>query len=498
MESSCSQRQQQQPTPIKQQQPPPKVRSVPIPQPLLVKRRSSRTSLSSCDEWADATASCQSPNALSMTPARPNQPCSHASSLQPPLSTKSSSPSLIAKAVSTSSRNNSMKGSFASMKQQSNDLTVVTQQLVLDDKGVLDDGSSTNNANTTKSPQQKQGNKYASPPVGSAGRYRLKTKHASLIDANAAGISPSSPSSSPTGTTSSSPSTPLSVPERRLKEASSSTSSPRRSGSLSRLKDDPWDWHQQQKMIWAHSFTSSSSGSNGVGERARTASTSSVATEDDMPFYYQPLQLPSTVIKGMFMAITMMSLFTFFFLGKSAAVRRNKQGVDATHARSNSGSTVDSDTNDKIPAYRLSLHSLMQRQLSNKSNNKSNDDEEHESTPYLDADKDVVEMDLDAVNHNNNEASSYDPCVAYDSGNGMDGTFDNISPLYPALVLAANSYSCFGSDSVQHILRRDLNDDTAILVDMASFGENDMNHQRFEGKTRWMYIFLCLTTVLCR
>lgn len=311
MESSSSQRQQQ-PTPIKQQ-PPSKLRSVPIPQPLLVKRRSSRTSLSSCDEWADATASCQSSNVLSMTPARPNQPSSHNSSLQPPLTTKSSSPSLIAKAVSTASRNNSMKGS-SSVKQQLNDLTVVTQQLAMDDKGVLDDSSSSNNNASvsgsgagTRSPQHKQGNKYASPPVGSAGRYRLKTKHASLIDATAAGISPSSPSSSPTGTTSSSPSTPLSVPERRLKDVTvattttttttSTSSSPRRSGSLSRLKDDPWDWHHQQKMVWPHSF-SSSSGSSGAGERARTASISSIATEDDFPFYYQPLQLQSTAIKG--------------------------------------------------------------------------------------------------------------------------------------------------------------------------------------------------------
>lgn len=334
MKSSSTQRQQP-PTPIKQQ-PPSKLRSVPIPQPLLVKRRSSRTSLSSCDEWADATASCQSSNVLSMTPARPNQPSSHNSSLQPPLTTKSSSPSLIAKAVSTSSRNNSMKGS-SSVKQQLNDLTVVTQQLAMDDKGVLDDSSnssisssSNNNASVsggggTRSPQHKQGNKYASPPVGSAGRYRLKAKHASLIDSTAAGISPSSPSSSPTGTTSSSPSTPLSVPERRLKDVTAATttttttstsSSPRRSGSLSRLKDDPWDWHHQQKMVWPHSF-SSSSGSSGAGERARTASISSIATEDDFPFYYQPLQLQSTAIKGMpFYSVLMIDPFTLFFLSR--------------------------------------------------------------------------------------------------------------------------------------------------------------------------------------
>lgn len=174
-----------------------------------------------------------------------------------------------------------------------------------------------------------------------------------------------------------------------------------------------------------------------------------------------------------------------FFLGKSTAVRRSKQAVDTTHARSSSGSTADSDTNDKIPAYRLSLHSLMQRQLSNKSNNNKSNDDEHESTAYLDADKDVVEMDLDAINHNNNnnnnDASNFDPCIAYDSGNGMDGAFENLSPLYPALVLAANSYSCFGSDSVQHVLRRDLNDGTTMLRNMTTFEENDIDHQRFEG-----------------
>ncbi|KAI7878553.1 hypothetical protein K492DRAFT_149339 [Lichtheimia hyalospora FSU 10163] len=481
MESSSSQ-QRQQATTIKPSPQPPKLRSVPIPQPLLVKRRSSRTSLSSCDEWADATASCQSPNALSMTPARPNQPYSYNSSLQSPLTTHSPSPSLIAKAVSTSSRNNSMKSSAASMKQQSNELTVVTQQHSMDDKEVSNDGSNNNaSASVTRSPQHKQGNKYGSPPVGSAGRYRLKTKHASLIDAAAAGISPSSPSSSPTGTTSSSPSTPLSVPERRLKDATTSSSSPRRSGSLSRLKDDPWDWNQQQqqKTIWPHSF-SSSSGSSGMGERARTASISSIATEDDVPFYYQPLQLPSTVMKG-----------------KSTAVRRNKADADATHARSNSGSTADSDTNDKIPAYRLSLHSLMQRQLSNKSNTKSND-EENESTTYLDADKDVVAMDLYAINHNNNEGNNYDPCMMYDGTNGLDGPFDNLSPLYPALVLAANSYSCFGSDSVQHILRRDVDDNTARLRNMTTFGENGIEHQRFEDDMYAKRLYIARMTKLQR
>ena len=168
-----------------------KVRCVPIPQPLLLKRRTSRSSMSSCHDPNDSAHHSPSnfgplnvhlsPNAR--RPSTPNAAQLTFPSAASPSAAEPSSPAAPCR-----------KSSFLSY---------------------LEYGSSPETEKSRLQPQSSP--KYASPPVGSGGKYIVKTKRASWIDANAASLS------QPNEASVSTPMTPVSLPDNmRMRHRKSS------------------------------------------------------------------------------------------------------------------------------------------------------------------------------------------------------------------------------------------------------------------------------------
>ncbi|KAI8141200.1 hypothetical protein BJV82DRAFT_619670 [Fennellomyces sp. T-0311] len=396
-----------------------KLRSVPIPQPLLLKRRTSRTSLSSCDDESSTTTN-QSPSltasSLSMTPARHN---SSFSQLPP-----------------------------ACPIERRKDM-----ELFLSDATPAD----TSITIQARSPSKQQASpKYCSPPAGSGGRYMIKSKRASWFDVRAA-----SPSSSSVNESPSTPSTPVSLPENVRSRMMPSPHRPmHKSGSSSKLRHDDTAIVDDQDA-W---FAPSTKPQHAAAARARTSSISSVVTDntDDCcylfsssPYLYQPLQLPSSPPssssnKGKESVRTSLSTGgvartdsrrrSSTYSSKSNILDTTNASPTSWHMRSRSLAANNHADSSKIPAYQHSLHSLMQRQFSNSSTEGKND-----------ADKDVVEMNLDSAPSSSSAAPAISSAPAqdtldfYDASNGFDD-----EPLYPALLLSTgNNYKGFTPDLME-------------------------------------------------
>lgn len=233
-----------------------KLRSVPIPQPLLLKRHTSRSSFSSAEDTFNDGSQLSTPssvnarNALSPTNTLLDAKSTELSGItalspinssagsheeqdagSPELSAKSSGNNSPAAAMSpTTGHTNSLlrrklsylhdteNGSSASEAEPSD------SQIGNADQAIPSAASSFTNDSplsqhpapqTNTPPSATASPKYASPPVGSGGRYMLKSKRASWIDANAANppvIATNFPAYGE-GSSGSTPSTPVSGPE---------------------------------------------------------------------------------------------------------------------------------------------------------------------------------------------------------------------------------------------------------------------------------------------
>ncbi|KAF7728237.1 hypothetical protein EC973_006518 [Apophysomyces ossiformis] len=194
-----------------------KLRSVPIPQPLLLKRRTSRSSISSHDDTTDHTshykpaagglarsvtnsASAQlSPIALSNT-ENPNSPTG---SIGGPRKSWLSDMEYSSSPGSEVDTPFSMQAPHGTGSPQSQCHSVQ-----------MPFNSAQRSTSGTSSPR------YASPPAGSGGKYMVKSKRASWIDASAA---TGSVSNQPDSSSPSAPSTPVFLPEHLAKARKSST-----------------------------------------------------------------------------------------------------------------------------------------------------------------------------------------------------------------------------------------------------------------------------------
>ncbi|KAI8384454.1 uncharacterized protein BYT42DRAFT_529487 [Radiomyces spectabilis] len=289
-----------------------KLRSVPIPQPLLLKRRASRSSMSSTDDTATesprSTAAAKSSNGHAVVPPR-----THHTLASP------SSPHHAGATVTRPSFAESHSPSRNSPQQESP--LVVTMELGSSPKNGLDivTGARTlhqdlsshthvapvNESHGHAPSSDASSPRYASPPAGSGGKYMVKSKRASWIDASAGSPSSStaaSHSSDPPMTFSSSPTMSSSLTSyRKVSNAADSpkssdphtTSDPRfhnnldsdtlhKSGSLSLLREKRSSFPKQRENSLESGVPSSSSStehSAGDLHLRRTVHTSPVAAE---------------------------------------------------------------------------------------------------------------------------------------------------------------------------------------------------------------------------
>ncbi|KAI8580806.1 hypothetical protein K450DRAFT_236075 [Umbelopsis ramanniana AG] len=235
-----------------------KLRSVPIPQPLLLKRHTSRSSFSSVDDNNDSPVlstptSGHGRNSLSINSFNVSElrasdsPSSNLPVLSPITSSAGSqeendggSPALSAKSstghTSPARAMSPVVGSTGIIQKKISKLhdmeygSSASEPEPSDTPGGYADRASPSAASsfTNESPisqsqtstmlnnqQSNASPKYASPPVGSGGKYMLKSKRASWIDANAAHPPPITTNFSPYGEASSgsAPSTPISGTE---------------------------------------------------------------------------------------------------------------------------------------------------------------------------------------------------------------------------------------------------------------------------------------------
>ncbi|KAG0172634.1 hypothetical protein DFQ28_007650 [Apophysomyces sp. BC1034] len=197
-----------------------KLRSVPIPQPLLLKRRTSRSSISSYDDAADHSAHCK-PAAGGLARSAVSGASAQLSPITLNNTENPSSPtgsiggprkSWLSDIEYSSSPGSEIDTPF-SMQAPHSTGSPQSQYHIIQ----MPSNSSQRSTSGTSSPR------YASPPAGSGGKYMVKSKRASWIDASAA----SGPSSHQADNSSpSAPSTPVFLPERLAKGRKSSTEIP--------------------------------------------------------------------------------------------------------------------------------------------------------------------------------------------------------------------------------------------------------------------------------
>lgn len=187
-----------------------RLRSVPIPQPLLLKKHASRSSISSGDDY---------PDPLSGKQQQQHSPYRQSSQLPPTMQQQQLSPT-----GSESPLNKKLDVDYSS--SPGSEVESSSARLVVSPHPAV-----------PRSPQQQAvfSPRYASPPAGSGGKYMVKSKRASWIDASAAASSSAAAAIAtahqhplPTTTsnegssTPSTPSTPVGYPERLAKSRKSS------------------------------------------------------------------------------------------------------------------------------------------------------------------------------------------------------------------------------------------------------------------------------------
>lgn len=212
-----------------------KLRSVPIPQPLILKRRSSKSSISSVDDNSNE----QHMSSKLTTPVQtvfdyPTSPTG--SIIGGDLSHRRSFLTEIDYSISPGSDNNDIP--HGSQQQQ--------QQQV----------------GTRSPPATSFSPRYSSPPAGSGGKYMVRSKRASWIDGSSSmshDSTPNTPITQPTIATSK-PSSMITKPAPQLP---SSDDSSLKSGSLSKLREDrQHQYHtpkRENSMECAAAFSASSS-----------------------------------------------------------------------------------------------------------------------------------------------------------------------------------------------------------------------------------------------
>ncbi|KAI9323113.1 hypothetical protein BX666DRAFT_2021869 [Dichotomocladium elegans] len=159
-----------------------RVRSVPIPQPLLLKRRASRSSMtSSSDDINDSAATKQ------------NRPSSQ---LTQPVHTPTQTPPMHLESIpSIQSRKSTSDVDYSSSSRK--DIDALTNPPSVSSSCPRSPKQLQPQSHQSQQQQQPShlnySPRYASPPVGSGGKYMVKSKRASWIDGSAASISSSSP-----------------------------------------------------------------------------------------------------------------------------------------------------------------------------------------------------------------------------------------------------------------------------------------------------------------
>lgn len=183
-----------------------KLKSVPIPQPLILKRRASKSSISSSDDMHEQHSKHNTPiQANFMDTIGSGGDLSH-KKLLPDLDSVSSSGSELYEIPS------------------------LTQQGAVSPPPPAP-------INTTFSP------KYSSPPAGSGGKYMVRSKRASWIDGSSSMAPHDSVPTTPTAQTSKS----FGTLQKQLTNQPSSDDSSLKSGSLSKLREDRQQQYQTPK-----------------------------------------------------------------------------------------------------------------------------------------------------------------------------------------------------------------------------------------------------------
>ncbi|KAG0170786.1 hypothetical protein DFQ30_002014 [Apophysomyces sp. BC1015] len=322
--------------------------------------------------------------------------------------------------------------------------------------------------------------KFASPPTGSGGKYMLKSKRASWIDAHAAHSSPSTENTLPSDNSSLSKSAKPSVAEANKQsrltplesdmdasfQLPSSANTMHKSGSLSKLRENRAPTYSPKaKSLRENSLDDDASREHCVAPISLERRRSSVSILRNIPS----------------------SALANIVNGNSPILAMNSS---ARHVRTHTVATSKPCTNNNgIPAYQHSLRSLIREQWSNK-RPKSRDKQTFSASEIpksqRDADKDVVEISLDeAINPAANDTDSDYQCE--DGGNGAG---EPLSPVYPALLLnatrkgldldiVASGFSCLesigGDTSAPEMSRSDDDDGFSYFERSPEMASNQRN-----------------------
>ncbi|KAG2231009.1 hypothetical protein INT48_001616 [Thamnidium elegans] len=377
-----------------------KLRSVPIPQPLILKRRTSKSSLSSFDEHH----------------AEENYPTSPSGSVS--------------------------GGDFSNRKS------------FLFDMDYSSSPGSDNDILYHRSPpppstllSSSTTPRYSSPPAGSGAKYMVRSKRASWIDGSSSITFDSTPSTPTTQPQSKIP--PLCLP-KTIEDNSL------KSGSLSKLREDRQLQPKRESSVDSNtplSATSSNTETTQFHERKTSVSSimtdSSLASED----VYSPTSSPHRPKSSSHgpRSASASPLVTHAQSTPHKARRRSSMSMlrnipSSELAEIISGNSpnpiLETPPSDLISGHPLaiddqemnepyhpphSLHSLLRKQLSSKRKPMR----DRRSLPNIDkeADKDVIEMNLDP-----------DPTIS--STSASNTTFDLVeegSPVYPAMLLNENT-----------------------------------------------------------
>ncbi|KAI7898111.1 uncharacterized protein BX663DRAFT_462531 [Cokeromyces recurvatus] len=428
-----------------------KLKSVPIPQPLILKRRTSKSSIYSTEE----------------------------------LSTKLNTP-IYADSHFPTSPTNSLPGDYR-------------RSLLADVEYSSSPGSELNEIPHARSPPR-----YASPPAGSGGKYMVRSKRTSWIDGSSSISHDSTPSTTPT-------TKPILIPPLASKQEDSSSL---KSGSLSKLREDRQHQHippRRENSLDSTTVSASSSTTDNSAHsfllfkqrkqsddpdmeeferkrsliRERKTSISSIITDSSLASedMYSPLSSPHRYNKSSAGSATgprsaSASPLVTHTLSSSSTPHTPHVSSQKTKRRSSMSmlrnipsseladiinghspnpiletppadlingiqhplakveqqrTDVEAISPEGVPIYQHSLHSLLRKQLSSKRKSLRN-------KPRLqEADKDVVEMNLDSgLPTEMASQPSYDvPLIE-----------DMKSPLYPAMLL--NESQTANTNQVQH------------------------------------------------
>ncbi|KAL9538066.1 hypothetical protein MBANPS3_011225 [Mucor bainieri] len=306
-----------------------KLKSVPIPQPLILKRRTSRSSISSTDEHHHHHQHQHDPTKLNAT-TTPVQSHFFATATAAAANEHNypTSPTGSISGGDLSFNNINHKRSFAtatdvdyssSPGSESNDIpqsalmyhhqhnpTTTTTQTV---RSPPPTGTSTSTTSSSFSPR------YSSPPAGSGGKYMVRSKRASWIDGSSSmtphDSTPSTPITQPTTATSNTTTTttksimipPLGLPKPLQNQAlAASDDSSLKSGSLSKLREDRQQQYQTPRRensldsgapLSASSSTTDNSGHSFLLNKSRKQS-EDAATGDMEDVTYDQHHYPSS------------------------------------------------------------------------------------------------------------------------------------------------------------------------------------------------------------